>query len=346
MEAARTNLAIQSADLTGYTLTNVTIGGNAIAAPDGTTTADSITETVTSGLHRTQSTAIGVANVANTFSCFVKAGLRTKGRITMGGASGSTIANFDLVAVTATPVTPSGNGTCTAATITALGNGWFRVTATGIPDSTSGSTYAPRIDLADETFTFSYAGDAGSIGLYAWGLQVEAAAFASSYIPTTTIAVARTADNCIRTLGSEFSATAGTVVVAGRASGGQDASLGQHVWSIDDGTTAERIRLLRVLATDTARLQVTDGAATQALLDATFVNSTAFKHAASWALNDFAASLNGAAVLTDAVGTLPTTTSLGLGVTVGSADQMNGHILRFDYWPERKANAFLVSAST
>lgn len=343
MEAARTNLVIQSADLTAYTLTNVTIGGNAIAAPDGTTTADSITETVTSGLHRAQSTSIGVANVANTFSCFVKAGLRTKGRILLGGASGSTIANFDLVAVTATPVTPSGNGTCTAATITALANGWFRVTATGVPDSTSGLTYAPRIDLADAAFSFSYAGDTGSVGLYAWGLQAEAAAFASSYIPTTTVAVARTADSCIRTLGSEFSATAGTVVVAGRASGGQDAAQDQYVYQIDDVTFSERYRFVRFIGTDTARFQVSDGGASQAALDATFVNSTAFKHAAAWAANDFAASLNGAAVLTDAVGTLPTVTTLNLGLAPSGLSQMNGHIRKFNYWPTRLPNGFLTS---
>ncbi len=345
MEAARTNLVIQSADLTAYTLTNVTIGGNAIAAPDGTTTADSITETVTSGLHRAQSTSIGVANVANTFSCFVKAGLRTKGRILLGGTSGSTIANFDLVAVTATPV-PSGNGTCTAATITALANGWFRVTATGVPDSTSGSTFAPRIDLADDTFTFSYAGNAGSVGLYAWGLQAEAAAFASSYIPTTTVSVARTADSCIRTLGSEFSATAGTVAVIGRASGGQDAAAGQNTYSFDDLTGNNRFNITRPVGSNVARFVVTSAAANQAVLDATWVNSTAFKHAAAWAANDFAASFNGAAVLTDAAGSLPTVTTLGLGVLGSGLTAANGHIRRFDYYPERKPNGFLVSVST
>lgn len=345
MEAARTNLVIQSADLTAYTLTNVTIGGNAIAAPDGTTTADSITETVTSGLHRTQSTSVGVANVANTFSCFVKAGLRTKGRITMGGASGSTIANFDLVAVTATPVTPSGNGTCTAATITALANGWFRVTATGVPDSTSGLTYAPRIDLADDAFSFSYAGNTGSVGLYAWGLQAEAASFASSYIPTTTVSVARTADSCIRTLGAEFSATAGTVVVQGRASGGQDASVGQAVWSFDDGTLNERICFTRSPATDTGNYIVTDGGVAQAVLPNTFVNLTTFKAGAAWAANDAAVTFNGNAIQTDATVTLPTVTTLNLG-GMALSTQMNGHIRRFDYWPSRLPNTYLVSAST
>lgn len=342
MEAARTNLAIQSADLTGYSLTNVTVGGNAIAAPDGTTTADSITETVTSGVHRAGGTNIGVANAVNTFSCFVKAGLRSVGRLRLGGASGSTLAVFNLSTVTITPSSPSGNGTCTAATITALANGWYRVTATGVPDSTSGLTFQPSIDLDDGSLTFSYAGNSGSVAMYAWGLQVEQAAFASSYIPTTTGSVVRTSDSCIRTLGSEFSATAGTVVVQGRSSAGQDAANGTHFWGLDDGTGNERIRFFRALASNTARLQVTDGGVTQALRDFTFTNSTAFKSAAAWEVNDFAHSMNGQDVLADAAGTIPTVTTLGIGMTLAGAEPANGHIRVFDYYPKRLPNADLV----
>jgi len=345
MEAARTNLAIQSFDLSAYTLTGITVGSNVIAGPDGAVTADSMIEDASTGLHRAGGTSVGAANVTNTCSFFVKAGTRSKGRVRMGGVSGSTIANFDLVARTITPVTPSSNGTCTGATITELANGWFRVTATGVPDSTSGLTFQPSCDLADAAFSFSYTGTNATIGAYCTGFQVEAAAFASSYIPTTTVAVARTADSCIRTLGSEFSATAGTVVVAGRASGGQDASLAQVVYAFDNGTNAESVRLARIAATDTARFLVVDGGVGQASLDNTFTSSAAFKSASAWAADDFATAFNGGTVGTDATGTLPTVTSLQLGSAAGSSIG-NCHIRRFDYYPTRQPNAFLVSAST
>lgn len=177
-----------------------------------------------------------------------------------------------------------------------------------------------------------------------FGSQLESASFSSSDIPTTTVSVARTADSCIRTLGTEFSATAGTVVVQGRASGGQDASAGQSVFSFDDGTSGNRINLIRATASDAARFIVQTGGVSQAVLDGTFVNSTAYKAAAAWTANNYAYSFNGAAVLTDAAGTIPTVTSLDLGM-VAATQQANGHIRTFDYYPTRMINADLVRLS-
>jgi hypothetical protein len=136
------------------------------------------------------------------------------------------------------------------------------------------------------------------------------------------------------------------VVVAGRASGGQDAASNQNIYSFDDTTVANRIQLTRVQATDTARYIVSTTSVAQATLDATFVNSTAYKHAAAWIANDYAASFNGAAVLTDAAGTIPTVTVLGLGVLGAGTSTANGHIRTFDYYPTRLDNATLIARST
>jgi len=134
--------------------------------------------------------------------------------------------------------------------------------------------------------------------------------------------------------------------MAGRASGGQDAANGNHFWEFDNLTAAERIRFFRALATDTARTQYTSASVTQALLDATFVNLTAFKSATAWAANDFASSFNGGAVLTDAAGTVPTISTLGLGMSPVGTDCANGHIRTFDYYSSRLPNSFLQQAST
>lgn len=90
---------------------------------------------------------------------------------------------------------------------------------------------------------------------------------------------------------------------------------------------------------------MTTATVNQATLDATWVNSTAFKHASAWALNDFASSFNGAAALTDALGTLPTVTTLGIGVLGSGLTQANGHIRTFDYYPSRQPNEFLTARS-
>ena len=351
MEAARTNLIIQSQDLSGLEWTKVrsSVSSNATAAPDGTTTADALIEdSSAAATHRmaTGASLTVVAATTYTFSCFIKAAGRTRGQLRFVGAAdtdGVTI-EFNLSAGTASGAASIGTGSGATGSIQALPNGWYRVWVTGALNG--GLTAAnPRVGLEDASGNLAYNGD-GASGLHLWGFQVEAGAFPSSYIPTTTGSVARTADSCIRTLGSEFSATAGTVVVAGRASGGQDASIGQNTYSFDDTTVNNRFNLTRPVGSDVARWAETVGGVNQALLDATWINATSFKHAAAWALNDFAASFNGAAVVTDGVGTLPTVTVLGVGVYGTGTAQANGHILRFDYYPTRLPNTYLVSAST
>ena len=182
--------------------------------------------------------------------------------------------------------------------------------------------------------------------LYLWGAQVEAGAFPSSYIPTTTGSVARTADSCIRTLGSEFSATAGTVVVNVADFISADVTANNCIASLDDATANERLTLQRTNTAGAMRLNVFDGGANQAAVNGLSAISTAgVRLAYAFAANDFAISGNGGATVTDGAGTLPTVSRLDLGSRLTS-EHLWGHILRFDYWPERKTNAFLVSAST
>lgn len=247
----------------------------------------------------------------------------------------------DGVANSATRLTATaGNATSlqtvTSASATRAYSVWMRrITGTGNVDMTLDNgvgwttktlnTSWQRFDITQAAVTNPVFGirivtSGDAIDVY--GNQMESAAFASSLIPTTTVSVARTADSCIRTLGSEFSATAGTVVVAGRASGGQDATNPQRVWALHDGTDNERIHLVRPAASDLARWAVADGGVNQAVLDGTFVNSTAFRAGTAWAANDFAYSFNGAAVVTDAAGSIPTTPTLEFGIV--STQQMNG----------------------
>ena len=171
-----------------------------------------------------------------------------------------------------------------------------------------------------------------------YGNQLESAGFASSLIPTTTGSVARTVDSCIRTLGAEFSATAGTVVVAGRASGGQDASA-QGVWAF--GVFPDVLFFQRQAASDTGRFNAFTAGAAQSGIDGTFTNSTPFKSAVAYATNDCALSFNGGAIVPDAsVALSGSYAGLYLGMVAGFP--MNGHIRAFDYYPSRLSNADLV----
>lgn len=343
MEASRTNLWLQSPsfDNASWTKLRSSVSADSAVAPDGTTTAESLIEdSSVATTHLVRQDLNVTSGTTYTATFFAKANQRTQVSMQFGSENACFAFEAGIFTLSGSGTAATLSGSPTAVTIQALPNGWYRcrVSATAAATNLAGL----RIFLADGGST-SYTGD-GTSGLYIWGAQFEAGAFPSSYIPTAGSSVARTADSCIRTLGSEFSATAGTVVVAGRASGGQDAAADQFVYIFDDDTTNERLRFIRLISADTGRFQVSDGGATQAFLDATLTNLTAFRAAQAWAANDFAYSLDGAAVLTDATGTLPTVTILRLGLGVGGVSQMNGHITQFDYYPTRLPNGFLTTA--
>ena len=345
MEAARTNVWLQSQtfDNGSWTKVRASVSADTIAAPDGTTTADTLVEDGTaanSHLLR-QDYASATSGTTYTISVFAKAKERSQILILFGADTAAFSGEGVLYTLSGSGTSATSTGSPVAHGIQALSNGWYRCWVAATCASTTNAVL--RIQLCASSSS-TYSGD-GVSGLYLWGAQLEAGRFPSSYIPTTTGSVARTADVCNRVLGPEFSATVGAVVVQGRASAGQDAASGQVVFDFNDATTNNRIVLLRVSAADTARYNMITAAATQGPVDASFANSTAYKAALAWASNDLAMSFKGGAVGTDALATIPAITRLDLGnATTGV--QMNGHILRFDYWPERKANEFLVSAST
>lgn len=349
MEASRTNLAIQSEDYTVHAGAGIlSMTANAIASPSGAITADKITEDTGVAQHRIRDaaeTAI-VSGGIYTQSVYVKAGERTKFslRMTESTFAASCEAHFDLLTGAVSAVSNAGTATGAVGRAESLPNGWWRCSLTG---ALNGGFVLARFiqEINDNTGAFTYTGD-GVSGLYIWGEQIEAGAFPSSYIPTTTVSVARTADSCIRTLASEFSATAGTVVVAGRASGGQDAANAQIMLEFSDGTSLNRLAFLRVSASDSARFSDFVANVQQGPIDATFVNSTNFKASVAWATNDLALSFNGAAASTDVVASVPTVTQLTLGAFVGGGSNANGHIRTFDYYPTRLTNAQLQQMSS
>ena len=72
---------------------------------------------------------------------------------------------------------------------------------------------------------------------------------------------------------------------------------------------------------------------------------TDFKVAVRLKANDFAASLDGAAVVTDTSGTLPTVTTIHIGMD-SADDEWNDVIKVIKLWNIGKPNAFLISETT
>lgn len=163
------------------------------------------------------------------------------------------------------------------------------------------------------------------------GGQIENNSTASSYIPTTTTAVTRAADNETSTSLSAigYSATAGGLTVTARA----PASLAQAatLLSYNDNSTNNVIRF-RMEAGGALKAEVIAGGVTQASLAlGTLTAGTQFRAALSYAANDIRGCLNGGAVQSDTSASIPTVdrTMIGRGA---SGEWLNSTISRHRYW--------------
>jgi hypothetical protein len=200
VEGARTNLLLYSQELDNVYWSKVrcSITANATAAPDGTLTADKIVEDGTaSATHFPISQSPGYTIVADSTFCisgFFKAGERSWVHL-RGGDGTETNAfgkYFNLASGVVGSSTAAGAGALAASGIRALANGWYFCWVSGtVGGGITAARSMAKMGTADNTQ--SYSGD-GASGLYCWGMQTEAAAFPSSYIPTTTASVARAAD--------------------------------------------------------------------------------------------------------------------------------------------------------
>ena len=199
IEEQRTNLATYSEDFTNaaWTKTRSSITSNTIVAPDGTLTGDKLVEdTTASSTHELTFSITSVSGTSYAVSLFAKAGERDNFRIEVPSAiAGSTQSGvFDLTAGTASIVFGSPD-----LSIKHYGNDWYRCTLVFSASSSTTSSLALRLVNA----SVSYTGD-GYSGIYIWGAQLEAGAFPTSYIKTTTAQATRNEDAASMT-GTNFS---------------------------------------------------------------------------------------------------------------------------------------------
>ena len=335
-EEARTNLLLRSEEFgTTWTATRASVSTDATLAPSGATTADKLVEdTTATNTHQIQQTVTLVANTTYATSFYIKSSERTELRLLFSAGTDGINAAFNLSTGVATAQANTGLGVIASATLTPVGNGWFRATATGIisPLSTS-ATLTLRLLSSGSN---SYTGD-GTSGLFLWGAQLEAGAFATSYIPTTTATVTRAADVASIT-GSNFSSWAnnneGTIFSDSSIIASQIKT--QAVWELSGGTVLSSLRQPQ-------------GTANQfrAVIGGTFTGSpgtgaslTTGVTLAAVAYSGTAGRLQIGSVGTDATGSTLDATSLSIGSLAG-ASQLNGWIKRLCFWPARLPDATL-----
>lgn len=341
LEESRTNLLVQSEDFdTTWSETRATLSLNSVVAPNGTLTADRLIASTDNNTHFTSQTFTGTA-ASHTFSVYAKAsGLNHVALRLFNGTSQVGLAYYNL--------STGATGTVTAgtATITSVGNSWYRCTLTATLAASASCTADVYLASADNTNSF--AGDAFN-GVTLWGAQLEAGAFATSYIQTVAATVTRAADAAIMT-GTNFSSWFSAAEYTLFSEWDQSyVATGYEPYQLQfsDGTLNNRIVLYADGTAETLFVGV--GGVSQVFISRSTVtaNQTA-KAAARVKTNDFALVLNGGAAATDTSGTVPTVTQFALGQNIVTAGTklLNGHLRRVAYYPMALSTANLQALTS
>ena len=152
----------------------------AAIAPDGTPTASKLVEdTTASNTHRWYFNQYTFTNaVSYTHSIYLKAGERTGAAL---GIWNGTTEIYCLVDLTNGSIAAGSSGT---ATVTSVGNGWYRCSVTHVGTGASGCGGTLYIsNTSPPSGGNAYTGN-GVSGLYMWGDQIEIASSMGNYTPT------------------------------------------------------------------------------------------------------------------------------------------------------------------
>ncbi|HEY0751899.1 MAG TPA: hypothetical protein VGD26_12130, partial [Chitinophagaceae bacterium] len=277
-----TNMTLYSEDFTqvNWTKDRVTVSSNAITDPNGVATnADKIIEDATLGNHRVyQQSNFCVPGSFYIFSAYLKAGERSKVFLAETQDSQPPTV-FDLAAGTVS--NPN-------ATITNVGNGWYRCSLKW-RQSDNGGVF--QIGLCDNSGATNYTGD-GVSGAYFWGAQFEPGEIVTAYRTTTTVMAHD---------GSVIGQTGGTFyweienVVH---------TVEQEI-NISDGTTANRINMNIGVSSNGIAFNIFSGGINQGSIGSAFTTGAKHKFAIVFGPNLFKLFKDGVLVGSDFAVTVP-----------------------------------------
>ena len=333
IEESRTNLLLDSEDFTQWSNEySMTRSSNSLIAPDGTLTGTKI-EIANTGLTQVLKKSASVSTATNTLSVFAKAGNNSS--LILGDAQVGAAVTFDL-----------SNGTYTVrvvglytAQMIPLPNGWYRCSVT---NSLPRILYSPLwIGMKWSTSGSGAVGDY----IYIWGAQLEESPYPTSYIPTTTATVTRSADVASMT-GTNFSSwynqSEGTIFT--------NVKLLESAPSFDKdygawfGRGSNSISGIRhdYAQTPTNRLDVYDNSGNLTLCQLTGPAPTIRKAASAIQSGSFSYCLNGTLGSPFGVqGSVPTTLDRLLFGGYNNVNGQNKTISRLTYFPKRLTDTSL-----
>ena len=332
LEPQRTNLETYSEqfDNAAWSLINATITPNADISPDGYTNADRIYDDAASAQHRVWKNISVVSATTYTFSVFAKKGSLRYCYLLTTAAGATDRYYFDLqdgVSITA------------GGKIEDYGSGWYRISAQVTAAATDNYIFA--FNLTDSSSSPTYSGT-GTGYHTIYGYQVEAGAYATSYIPTLGAAVTRGADACSKTgISSLIGQTEGTLFLDVIA---QVTGASQSI-SVSDGTASNRIDIRLTGANYIAGVGVIGGVVQFSITSTTFTQGQRLKIALAYKNNDIALFSNGALIASATSATIGGTLSR-YGLDLNVAQFMNSPVNQALLFKTRLSNSELASLTT
>jgi hypothetical protein len=346
IEESRVNLFTYSSDFVngGWAQSLVTISAPTIIAPDGTLTGVKFIPTAVSTTHYAYRNVLsGIANSTKyTTSIYVKKGEYDTFTINLNNIYNTFVASNITFNLT-TGVIDFASGSVTATySMTPAGNGWYRCSVTDTTTSavTSGSMRTYFYVTTNATYTGN-----GYSGIYIWGAQFEAGAFATSYIPTVASTVTRAADQASMT-GTNFSSwynqAQGSFFVA--YNGGRDALQDGYGRVLSSGTTPASNSFISSNGSTNSISSYNGSVSTSLTVANADFWGVGGKAAMSYSTTSTIISGNGFSNTNNTLPTWSTKTVITLGI--GGAQQINGHISKILYYPVALSSSNLVALTS
>lgn len=313
VEEQRTNYLLQSQFASGWTTgSSASITANQVVAPDGTLTAALIKFPSSAGYAYQSYTASWSAGAAFTASVFAQ----TATRVLLADGSW-----------------PAGTDTFT---VTPVGNGWYRQTYTRV--FTGAGTSVGLLVVIGGAYIF-----AASVPI--WGAQLEAGSFATSYIPTTSAQVTRSADLPKMTgvnFSSWYNQGQGTLFAQGTTF--SDAASYKMLVEISNAARSDAFAIAKNASNLVAYQALGISGAAFNTTDGAWTSGVEFKVAVAAQPGSSSGVKNGGTVVTGAAPALmPAAVQMGIGCQSDTGGSFfNGWIRRLTYFPKRLTNAELV----
>jgi hypothetical protein len=332
VEPQRTNLVLRSEEFetANWLKPGVTVTANQIISPDGNLTADLITSTSSAGYIYPSNTSVlsSAGGGSFSYSAYLKAGTATTISLFISSNTGQQyIGVYNLSLGTA-----SNTSINTTVSMVNMGNGWYRciLNASSVVNKSYSELQIGRV--------------ANGLTFYLWGAQLEAGSNATSYIKTEASAVTRNADVISKTgISDLIGQTEGTVLINFDY---KNINQGATLFSIDNGTTAQRINGL-LNTTRNVILEVRNGGTTTQLILSPQINSGNRKIAFAYKNGDYAIYINGALAGTSTNSTnFPTTALSQFVLSNASYGTLNDSYNLVAHWKTRLDNATLATLTT